>query len=246
MNKSKINTKKNINKIKDDLKDLKISEIQNILEIGAGKGDIILGLNEHFNAKTLAVIEPSPEFSEILKKRGLKLIGSSYDSIDVKKNYSNYFDLIILRHVFEHLYDPLQALVQISKLVKSEGYIYLSVPNIFLNDGNVSCHFSFPHISYFSKVTLKLLANKVGLNVIALSEFSDELSCLFCQRDNLNHSLVGTNKGKYKNYDEVYYYLSKNKNSVSLFFKRFKRIVSSLLPQKLIIRYLTTRLGNNG
>lgn len=40
------------------------------------------------------------------------------------------FDVVVLRHVLEHLENPLLAMRRIRALVKSNGYVFLEFPNI--------------------------------------------------------------------------------------------------------------------
>ena len=51
------------------------------------------------------------------------------EQVDLSK-YSNYFDVIILADVLEHLSDPLEVLKRLKAYLKSDGEFLISMPNI--------------------------------------------------------------------------------------------------------------------
>jgi len=92
-----------------------------------------------------------------------------------KFNKNMTFDFINSNQVFEHVFDPVDYLKKLAKLLKSGGIIRVSVPNgdevekmIFDSNwkaGKNSIH-PLEHINCFSSSTLKLMGIKAGLKYI--------------------------------------------------------------------------------
>lgn len=96
-----------------------------ILDIGAGNG---LFLTE-FKKRGWEVT--GVEFSEHAvmeaKKFGLRL--KRGDFLDYKFP-NNYFDVVTLNNVLEHLYKPKETLKGVSKTIRKDGILVVTVPNI--------------------------------------------------------------------------------------------------------------------
>lgn len=98
-----------------------------VLEIGCGNGGLLNCL------RTLGWIVKGLELSPLLAK-------SVKHRLDIEVELANFMeyspkeddlnDLVILRHVFEHLPDPILVLQKLSALVKDSGYIEMEFPNI--------------------------------------------------------------------------------------------------------------------
>ena len=93
-----------------------------------------------------------------------------------------YFDIIIFHQVLEHLSDPKSFLKEVRRILKDDGYIFLSVPNTgsiifklenkFLRDFIKHRFIDMPnHLFYFSKKSLKLLLKQTGFESSALTTF---------------------------------------------------------------------------
>ena len=74
------------------------------------------------------------------------------------------FDLIISTHVFEHLVDPLKDLKNLSKTLKKDGLIYLELPIDIV--GLFRKPPMYEHINFFSRNSIKELANRANLEIL--------------------------------------------------------------------------------
>ncbi|HEX6977516.1 MAG TPA: class I SAM-dependent methyltransferase [Patescibacteria group bacterium] len=96
-----------------------------ILDIGAGNG---LFLSEF---KKRGWESTGVEFSEHAVKEaknfGLKLKRGDFLDFKFPKNY---FDVVTLNNVLEHLYKPKETLEEISKVLKNNGALIVAVPNL--------------------------------------------------------------------------------------------------------------------
>lgn len=155
---------------------------QNILDIGAGRGDVLLYLKNHVYAESsYFAIEPSKECALSLQENGIKLISRSVES-DLGKDYEEFFDFIILRHVLEHTFDPKVVLERISKMLKKNGVLYVAVPNAMKPTYPIrNNHFRNVHLYYFNKFILSNLLRDTGLKIQMIAEGDSFLpSELFC------------------------------------------------------------------
>lgn len=95
-----------------------------LLDIGAGSGAFLA------YAKTsgwqVKGVEISPAWVRYAKRNfGIKLF---YGELRQANFTANSFDLIHLNHTFEHVYHPIELLVEIKRLLRPGGYLIIEVP----------------------------------------------------------------------------------------------------------------------
>lgn len=84
---------------------------------------------------------------------------------------SSFFDVISFRHVLEHLHKPLDELIEVKRILKKDGIISITAPNIdsiyFRIFKKNWYHLDIPkHLYQFSSKTLEKLLEKAGFKVI--------------------------------------------------------------------------------
>lgn len=133
-----------------------------VLDIGCGLGAGLVAYKEKgFEAVGL---EPSPVKNLYGKQQfDVEIIKGTIDNNPFS---SESFDLVILSHVLEHLTDPIDCLRKIKDLVKSDGYLYIEVPDAS-NYIRWWDAFYVPHLTNFDYNTLCLCINKAGLVPLA-------------------------------------------------------------------------------
>ena len=150
---------------------------QSILDIGAGQGwllDYCRGQSCDYFA-----VEPVPELAASIELRGGTVIGR-----DLSEDYEAYeaaFDIIVVRHVLEHLLDPSSALRMVQQMLKPTGRAYVALPNAgapSLKKGFRTAFIHATHISYFCAGNLRRLGASAGLEQVAGADFG-ELWALF-------------------------------------------------------------------
>lgn len=135
-----------------------------LLEIGSGSGAFLNLASRQFS--TVIGIEPDRSSRCFMKKLGLNV----YRDLQDLKN--TQFDIIVMFHVLEHIWDPIEFLEKISTFLSQEGTLIIEVPNVDdalngfypINEFR-DFYYCSAHLSYFSKKTLKNclnLANWVG------------------------------------------------------------------------------------
>jgi len=152
-----------------DLKQIeKLKPEGNFLDIGTSMGFFL----RHTRGKKWNVfgVEPSP----VLSKMACEHFG-----LNVKNTYlenagfeDNFFDVVTMTDVFEHIPEPKKMLSGIHKILKKDGILFIKVPNgkynllkfwIAKNTGrlkNYDVFGSYEHLTHYTQETLvKMLAD---------------------------------------------------------------------------------------
>ena len=135
-----------------------IKDRMSILEIGAGMGNNLACIGDtHDLDLELHAIEASEQCMSHLVNRGITLIANSAESLDTVDKY----DLIILRHVFEHFLSPELMLDKIYTALKPGGALYIAVPDMMNPSGSLDRHwFRVVHTHYYSRETLLYMLSR--------------------------------------------------------------------------------------
>lgn len=159
------------------LEDLKrIEEIKpkgNFLDIGTNVGFFL----RHTRGRRWSVfgVEPSPSLSKMAHR---------YFGLNVKTTYlegagfkSDFFDVVTMTDVFEHVAEPRKMLFEIKKVLKKDGVLFIKVPNGNYNllklwlakrAGKLKDHDifdSYEHLTHFTHKTLKRMLGECGFKI---------------------------------------------------------------------------------
>jgi hypothetical protein len=204
----------------------KILNNYNILEIGAGNNYIVdLFLKNNYNNYT--ILEP------VITNKidNIKYISGWLEDYTNKDNN----DLVILSHVFEHLYNPKDLFK-----IKSK-YIALSIPNIpkyldnfILNFLNIEHTYYFEEehiITLFNNYHYKLINKKYFYehSIFLLFEFDSNINQLLYKNDNID-----TIFNKFNLYfNKIHDIINKTNNYINNSNKKF-----AIFPANMYIQYL--------
>lgn len=135
----------------------------NFLDVGSSFG----GFLERARIAGFSVfgVEVSPYSSEYSRKRNLEVFTGEY----LKNPYpENFFDVITLVEVLEHLPEPRKVLEKIFAQLRSGGIVLLQTANfegMQAKESGCSYHYYLPgHLYYFSKMNLETLLYSVGFS----------------------------------------------------------------------------------
>jgi 2-polyprenyl-3-methyl-5-hydroxy-6-metoxy-1,4-benzoquinol methylase len=135
-----------------------------ILDIGAGYGTWLQWFDK---SNRVAGIESSQQACQVARSLfGLTVYKTDFLANDLP---GGQFELVTGLAIIEHFNDPLGALVEMNRLLKPGGYLYLQTPDIHgmvLRQG-IARYFKVVHTFYYSLVTLSSLLAKAGLELVA-------------------------------------------------------------------------------
>lgn len=137
---------------------------QSLLDFGCGAGDIaVLGIG--LGLRVLGV-EPDAQARKAAESRGVRAL-PSLDGAPANER----FDRIIMRHVLEHVTDPVGMLCMLGGRLAPAGRLLVAVPNVDAHQASVYGEhwigYDMPrHLWHFSQATLKTAAEKAGLRVV--------------------------------------------------------------------------------
>lgn len=125
-----------------------------LIDIGAGGGEFVyMSRRAGFDASGL---EPNEGYSEFaVKEYGVDIQTAGIDRIEEESA-----DIISLFHVFEHLAHPLDAMEKIAKGLRSDGLLFIEVPNILQKDASPHNIYFKAHLFYYSRFTLMSAASR--------------------------------------------------------------------------------------
>lgn len=138
-----------------------------ILEIGCGYGFLINGFDSSRWDKY--AVEPSPHAANFITNNfNINIQNTAFENAVFEVEY---FDVIMLFDVIEHLQEPKLFFEKIEKILKPGGYVYMGTGNIqSLNarmaNRNWSYFGSWEHISFLTKSSAKVLLNSTGFELI--------------------------------------------------------------------------------
>ncbi len=162
-----------------------------VCDIGCGNGVFTGDLKQRINCNLIGVDSNKYALDQAQKLDFDKLIQVNDFTKDKLPIDSASIDLVICKDVLEHLIDPLFLTNEISRILKTNGYFLVHVPNHFpiwgrlkfvlTNDIDTfnyfpsSSRYDFPHIRFFTLSSVKKLLSVSGFQVI------ENLSFFFVQ-----------------------------------------------------------------
>jgi SAM-dependent methyltransferase len=147
----------------------------NILDIGSGEGTNLKYLGHKLPNSDLFAIEPSHDALSSLTEKKITVLSNDVDS-DWHLSANKKFDIVTLRHVFEHLQFPNEFLKKVKTVLKDNGLLYIAVPDTY-NVGTLVFSRDFSrivHNYYFTKKSLTNIIHKNGLKVLSMKEGDEQ------------------------------------------------------------------------
>ncbi|MGH3487546.1 MAG: class I SAM-dependent methyltransferase [Actinopolymorphaceae bacterium] len=135
---------------------------RHVVEIGSGKGDF-LGAIARAGGNAGTGYDPTVAPDTTIP--GVRLVQDYFRPGDQAEHY----DLLVCRHVLEHLDDPATLLRSLATSAPDGAMHYVEVPSAEFNfgpDGLWDC--IYPHVSYFSTGSLQALLRRCGFEIESL------------------------------------------------------------------------------
>ncbi|MFM8469741.1 MAG: class I SAM-dependent methyltransferase [Limisphaerales bacterium] len=136
-----------------------------VLDIGCGYGEWL----RHFDRSNRRLgIEQSQVAAQVANERfGVEVRQCDFMANDCQPES---FDLVTGLAIIEHFNDPLAALVEMNRLAKPGGHLYLQTPDVHalaVRKG-IERYFKLVHTYYYTPGTLTSLLHKAGVEVLAV------------------------------------------------------------------------------
>lgn len=129
-----------------------------VLDVGAGAGFFAYVLQRI--GILIDGIEPNEEYANYARSNlHLNTIRTGFLR---DLTTENQYDLITINHVFEHLPNPREAMVQMHKLLKKGGHVLMEIPNIEATYHAPNKIFHVGHLYWYNPNTIRALALQLG------------------------------------------------------------------------------------
>lgn len=170
-----------------------------ILDIGCGNGRLLYLFNE--TGWVVKGVELSPLLAQSVKNT-LQIEVDVADFLEYVSGETDSFDVVVLRHVLEHLPDSILALSKINALLKPDGYAVMEFPNIegmdhrikrLLQRAGISrkkyrMNYKPGHCNEFSRKSFSYLTKKTGFKIVVWETYSHKPLANFVY----NHLKIGS------------------------------------------------------
>lgn len=149
-----------------------------ILDIGCGDGKGLLKLKES-GWETYGVETSDLAADYVRRKYNINVITGTVEDAVFK---DEFFDVIILSHVLEHISNPKTTLLEINRILKNGGILVISIPNVDSFEAKTFKKYwtawELPrHLYHFTPTTIYSLLNSTGFDVLDI-EFDNNPNIL--------------------------------------------------------------------
>lgn len=130
-----------------------------LLDVGCGSGEFLACL-ARTGCRGIG-IDPGAAYAEYARDSlGLDITVTDLENAGFSPER---FDVLTAHHVVEHLPDPVGILRRMRDLIRPDGVVYISVPDMTPGDRPAFLRLHFAHVHGFTPPTLKLAAWEAGL-----------------------------------------------------------------------------------
>jgi len=145
-----------------------------VVDIGCGIGMVLHEIKRQAGASVVGVepdklyVQMAKEYHHIDRMENI-LFG---EFVEKAKKTKEKFDVVIMRHVFEHLPEPNQSLEDLKSLLKEDGFLLLVVPNAanFKPTSNLAGLLEFGHLYHYTPYTMHQMLLKHDMKVVKWSD----------------------------------------------------------------------------
>ena len=115
---------------RNDILSLIPNSAKRVLDVGCSVGALAEQIKKRNNAE-VAGIEYDEAMAKIAKDKLDKVLIADVETVNVSEHFApNYFDCIIFADILEHLRNPWDVLKNLAPLLKDDGLVILSIPNV--------------------------------------------------------------------------------------------------------------------
>ena len=146
------------------------------------------------------------------EKFNLKIYNMPLEKADFP---NEYFDIVIMQDTIEHLHHPRQMLLEINRILKTNGILYINTPDIESFTSKILkakwWGINQFHLYYFSKKSLSEILNLSGFVVLKYGAYARIFTLNYWSE-------------RFKNYNSMIYRILKLVTRIRIFKKSFLRV----------------------
>ncbi len=153
----------------------KIRPHSRVLEIGCGRGVLLEALS-HLGHECHGTERSNLAATRAQRIVEIKIYTDPFEQYELPENY---FDVVILWHVLEHLENPVLTLTHVSNLLRPRGVLIIEVPNLSSLQARLTGKHWFHldiqrHLYHFTAKGLTTLLENCGFQIMKMTTFSWE------------------------------------------------------------------------
>jgi SAM-dependent methyltransferase len=133
-----------------------------IVDVGCGLGFFPYSIQAKFPGAKITSVDISPEAVSHLKQKGVNAILGDFLDVNLP---DGQFDVVYMREVLEHLYEPLSYVRKVKSLLKKGGLFFYTTGNTNQIDDMKNWDYVRPagHVNYFNPSSIRALFKRSGL-----------------------------------------------------------------------------------
>ncbi|MBN1548071.1 MAG: methyltransferase domain-containing protein [Syntrophaceae bacterium] len=132
-----------------------------VLEIGAHAGAFLIHLHQSFNCDA---------YFEELSEEARMVLSSQPSLTDFRSVTERHsMDLLVVRHVLEHIFDLDHFLDNVKLILRPDGYLFIEVPDWSFFDSHTD-PLIFEHLNQFNTYSLIVLLRRLGWQIDAVEK----------------------------------------------------------------------------
>ena len=162
-------------------KNLNTKKKLNIIEIGGFDGYVLREVAKKFKAKKY-LIEPNKVGASIARKNNINVKNSYLDDKSIK-NMQGQYNVVICKHVIEHVKYLDNFVENLQKLLTEDGILIIETPDLdAIFKKSLTREFILQHLHYFSVLTLKNIFKKLSLVNYSTTKQENSLIVAFTKK----------------------------------------------------------------
>lgn len=151
-----------------------------ILEIGCGSGNFLRLLQQRYGSQ-VSLLGVDPSVQEHTENK-IKFCAQEFNK-DFIKDQAQDIDLIVSRHMIEHIVDPFKLLCECAESLSNDGILYLETPRLdWILEHKAFFDFGYEHCSYFSDSFMLKLLDAANLQIVSVENSFNEQYFSICAR----------------------------------------------------------------
>jgi len=112
-----------------DLASNYVKYAKRLLDVGCNDGEFTMKFARQLNAKEVYGLEVIPELVKQSKNKGIKVKNCDLNKGEIPFQ-TGFFDAVLCNQIFEHLYNPEHLLKEINRVLRENGLLFISTPNL--------------------------------------------------------------------------------------------------------------------